>query len=64
MELRRGQKFRSVRMSALTPGLLTIPAGADLALAAHLHHAAHEKCYVANSLNFPILCEPVIELSA
>jgi organic hydroperoxide reductase OsmC/OhrA len=51
-------------MSALTPGLLTIPAGADLALAAHLHHAAHEKCYVANSLNFPILCEPVIEFSA
>jgi hypothetical protein len=23
---------------------------------------AHEKCYVANSVNFPILCEPLIEV--
>ena len=43
---------------------VTIPAGADLALAQRLHHTAHEKCYVANSVNFPILCEPVIEFSA
>lgn len=43
---------------------VTIPAGADLALAERLHHTAHEKCYVANSVNFPVLCEPVIEFSA
>jgi|GEM_PF-1595972 len=43
---------------------VTIPAGTDLALAQRQHHAAHEKCYVANSVNFPILCEPVIEFSA
>lgn len=26
-----------------------------------LHHAAHEQCFIANSVNFPILCEPTIE---
>lgn len=24
----------------------------------HLHHAAHEACYIANSVNCPIHCEP------
>jgi organic hydroperoxide reductase OsmC/OhrA len=43
---------------------VTISPGADLALAERLHHTAHEKCYVANSVNFPILCEPVIEFAA
>ena len=40
---------------------VTIRAGDDAGLAERLHHAAHEKCYVANSVNFPILCEPVVE---
>ncbi|GAA7759918.1 MAG: peroxiredoxin [Burkholderiaceae bacterium] len=39
---------------------VTIRAGDDAAKAEHLHHVAHEKCYIANSVNFPILCEPVI----
>jgi organic hydroperoxide reductase OsmC/OhrA len=33
----------------------------DEALAARLHHDAHERCYIANSVNFPIRVEPVIE---
>lgn len=33
----------------------------DLELAASLHHTAHEKCYIANSVNFPIRCEPSVE---
>ncbi|GAA0479388.1 MULTISPECIES: OsmC family protein [Tatumella] len=28
-------------------------------LAADLHHKAHEACFIANSLNFPVNCEPV-----
>jgi organic hydroperoxide reductase OsmC/OhrA len=40
---------------------VVIRAGGDVEQAAHLHHVAHEKCYIANSVNFPILCEPVIE---
>ena len=41
---------------------VTIAAGGDAALAAALHHDAHKKCYVANSLNFPVRCEPVIQV--
>ena len=36
----------------------------DRDLAERLHHMAHEKCYIANSVNFPIVCEPTIERSA
>ena len=43
---------------------VVIRAGGDVEQAAHLHHVAHEKCYIANSVNFPILCEPVIETDA
>ena len=43
---------------------VVIRAGDDRELAAQLHHDAHAKCYVANSVNFPISCEPVIELAA
>lgn len=32
----------------------------DVEKALALHHVAHEKCYVANSLNFPIDCEPEV----
>src|SRR5580692_3860005 len=35
---------------------VTIRAGDNAQLAHHLHHAAHEKCYIANSVNFPIEC--------
>jgi organic hydroperoxide reductase OsmC/OhrA len=38
---------------------VTICAG-DHELAMQLHHQAHEKCYIANSVNFPVLCEPVV----
>ena len=43
---------------------VVIRAGDDRELAARLHHEAHAKCYVANSVNFPIDCEPVIEFAA
>lgn len=42
---------------------VAIRAGDDRELAANLHHKAHEKCYVANSVNFPIRCEPTIEFA-
>ncbi len=38
--------------------------GDDLEKARHLHHTAHEKCYIANSVNFPIACEPRVEYAA
>lgn len=30
----------------------------DEETAAHLHHRAHEECYIVNSVNFPVLVEP------
>ena len=39
---------------------VTVAAGSDAAAAARLHDAAHHKCYIANSVNFPVRCEPTI----
>ncbi len=39
---------------------ITVTTGSDLETARRLHHEAHEKCFVANSVNFPVGCEPVI----
>jgi organic hydroperoxide reductase OsmC/OhrA len=33
---------------------------ADPVLVDDLHHRAHELCYIANSVNFPVTVEPVI----
>ena len=42
---------------------VTIAKGSDAAKARQLHHAAHEKCYIANSVNFPVVCEPEVVVS-
>jgi organic hydroperoxide reductase OsmC/OhrA len=35
--------------------------GSDKAKAQSLHHQAHSKCFIARSVNFPVLCEAVID---
>lgn len=40
-----------------------VVASADmLEQAAALHHKAHELCFIANSLNFPVIIEPQIQI--
>jgi organic hydroperoxide reductase OsmC/OhrA len=39
---------------------VTVVAGSDIELARTLHKPAHEKCFIANSVNFPVECEPQI----
>jgi organic hydroperoxide reductase OsmC/OhrA len=39
-----------------------LAAGSDPARAAALHHDAHAKCFVANSVNFPIAVQPTFEV--
>jgi organic hydroperoxide reductase OsmC/OhrA len=39
---------------------ITIREGDDREKALQLHHEAHAKCFIANSLNFPIECKPAI----
>ena len=36
-----------------------IAAESDVAKAQELHHEAHRLCFIANSVNFPVECEPV-----
>lgn len=37
---------------------VTLQAGSDAAVAEQLHERAHHLCFVANSVNFPVRCEP------
>ena len=39
-----------------------LAAGSDPVRAAALHHDAHEMCFVANSVNFPVAVEPTFEV--
>lgn len=39
---------------------VTIKAGTYPEIARELHDNAHEKCFIANSVNFPVRCEPDI----
>lgn len=36
----------------------------DPALAQRLHAAAHDKCFIARSVNFPVRCEPTVSTGA
>ena len=49
-------RFKSV---VLRP-TVTLATGNDVELARTLHKPAHEKCFIANSVNFPVECEPEI----
>ena len=38
---------------------VTITAASDAGMADALHAEAHRRCFIANSVNFPVRCEPV-----
>lgn len=44
--------------------LVTLPKGADAAFAEKLHERAHRLCFIANSVNFSVHCEPTIQISS
>ena len=52
----QGGRFVDV---ALRP-VVTIDVGSDPAKATVAHEAAHRACFIANSVNFPVRCEPRI----
>jgi organic hydroperoxide reductase OsmC/OhrA len=43
---------------------IVIAAGSDHDKALALHHKAHENCFIANSLNFPVTCAPVVTFAS
>jgi organic hydroperoxide reductase OsmC/OhrA len=45
----------------LRPAVKVSP-GSDTDLALQLHEKAHHLCFIASSVNFPVLCEPSIEV--
>lgn len=55
-----GGRFASVTLMPV----VTVKPGADLAQARALHHEAHAKCFIANSVNFPVGCQPDIQVEA
>lgn len=44
--------------------VVTITADSDAARAEALHERAHAECFVANSVNFPVRCDPTIRVAA
>ena len=46
--------------AAVLHPVVTITSASDATIAERLHEAAHKKCYVANSVNFPVRCSPTI----
>ena len=40
--------------------VITLSRAQDIDMARQLHHDAHEKCFIANSVNFSIEVEPII----
>jgi organic hydroperoxide reductase OsmC/OhrA len=43
---------------------ITLIGGANSDLAHRLHQTAHDKCFIANSVNFPIRVEPTIAVES
>jgi organic hydroperoxide reductase OsmC/OhrA len=42
--------------------VVTAQRGANTGVVAELHHRAHALCFIANSMNFPVRCEPSLEI--
>jgi organic hydroperoxide reductase OsmC/OhrA len=51
-------------VSATLRPKITITPESDAVKARELHHEAHRMCFIANSLNFPVEIDPVIEVTA
>ena len=43
---------------------VAVTAGSDAGLVEALHAEAHRRCFIANSVNFPVRCEPVTRREA
>ncbi|MEX2199956.1 MAG: OsmC family protein [Dongiaceae bacterium] len=43
---------------------VTVRGVVDAATTERLHHDAHAKCFIANSVNFPVRCEPALRIEA
>ena len=51
-----GGSFKEVKLNPK----VQVAAESMVAKAMELHHKAHEICYIANSVNFEVRCEPIV----
>jgi len=58
MEQTSGGKIRFTFVT-LKP-VVTVTDARDIDKARALHHDAHDACFIANSVNFPVNCQPLI----
>ena len=47
----------------LRPRVVLAP-GSDKKKAEDLHRTAHKNCFIARSVNFPVLHQPIVEVAA
>jgi organic hydroperoxide reductase OsmC/OhrA len=53
-----GGRFTEVTLKPI----VTVKSGSDLTLAEQLHEKAHHFCFIANSMNFPVRCQPLVQV--
>jgi organic hydroperoxide reductase OsmC/OhrA len=53
-----GGQFQSVTLNPV----VTVAEASMIEKAVDLHHKAHENCYIANSVNFEVRCNPVCKI--
>ncbi|MCX6350994.1 MAG: OsmC family protein [Bacteroidetes bacterium] len=53
-----GGQFKEVNLNPV----FSVTDASMVVKAVELHHKAHEICYIANSVNFPVICIPVCEV--
>jgi organic hydroperoxide reductase OsmC/OhrA len=58
-ELGQRENGKTAMLSVVLHPQIEFVGEADPALVDALHHEAHELCYIANSVNFPVTVEPV-----
>jgi organic hydroperoxide reductase OsmC/OhrA len=53
-----GGRFAEVTLKPV----VTVTSNTDIKQAEQLHEKAHHLCFIANSVNFPVRCEPSIKI--
>ena len=61
-EMEYGPNTNGGFISATLNPTVEITSESNQQLAIDLHHEAHKKCFIANSVNFPILCNPTVKI--
>jgi organic hydroperoxide reductase OsmC/OhrA len=62
--VKRGADGRTKFTSVVLHPVVTIADGAKLELANSLHHAAHDECFISNSVNFPVEHAPTVTVES